>query len=118
MPMLALSSSSRSPRLERLSHGRQQAASGDRRVARLGEFLEQDREVVAAEACDGVSRPHRRRQTTRRLLKQVVPGVVTEALVDRLETVDVADEDRKLLLRATRASERVVKTIHEQLAIR
>ena len=56
----------------------------------------QHRELVAGEAGDDVGGPHPFAQDLGDLADQVVAGVVAEAVVDRLEAVDVDDHHRAL----------------------
>ena len=58
----------------------------DRRV------VQQRRELVAAEPGGGVAGPYATAQPPRDQREQLVPGVVAEAVVDRLEPVQVDEE--------------------------
>jgi hypothetical protein len=86
-----------------LEHHRLPAAVEDacRQVAR--EFprigaAENDRELVAAEPGDGASAVDGRAQPVADLDEQGVAGAVTERIVDRLEAVEIEDEEGQLLL--------------------
>ena len=69
-------------------------AVGDRdRLAFVGEAVDQDPELVAAEAGDDVAGPQVGAQPRRHRPQQGVAGVVAEAVVDQLEVVEVEEED-------------------------
>ena len=53
------------------------------------EVLEQDRELVAAEAGDGVGRSRRGADALGRQPDQLIAALVPEAVVDQLEVVEV-----------------------------
>ena len=56
------------------------------------DVVEQQRELVAAEAGDDIARAHARAQPVGDVEEQPVAGVVTEAVVHHLEPVDVDEE--------------------------
>src|SRR5207302_9777460 len=58
-----------------------------------GDVLEQDGELVAAEAPHQVLGPYARAQTLGHLDKKVVADLVPEAVVDQLEAVQVEEQD-------------------------
>ena len=67
---------------------------GDRdRLLFVGEAVDQDAELVAAEAGDDVAGPQVGAQARRDGSQQGVAGVVAEAVVDQLEVVEVEEED-------------------------
>ena len=70
------------------------------------DVLEQDDELVAAEARRGVGGAHAPDQPPRGLAQELVAGRVAEAVVDVLERVEVDEQDRgaRDSVRAARAS--------------
>ena len=56
-------------------------------------------------------------EPARDLLEQLVAGVVTEAVVDLLEPVEVDEQQRENLVRALRARQGLVETVAEQRAV-
>ena len=69
-------------------------AVGDRhRLVLVGEAVDEDPELVAAEAGDDVARAQVRPAAAARRPQQLVAGVVAEAVVDQLEVVEVEEED-------------------------
>ena len=69
-------------------------AVGDRhRLVLVGEAVDQDAELVAAEAGDDVAGAQVGAQPRRHRAQQLVAGVVAEAVVDQLEVVEVEEED-------------------------
>ena len=72
-----------------------QHALGDRdRVLLVGDVLAQDRELVAAEAGDGLVPAQRVAQALGDRDDQLVAGRVAEAVVDDLEAVEVEEQHR------------------------
>ena len=69
----------------------------DRLLARglVGQVFAEDRELVAAEAGDGVAGPDHRLELARDRDQQLVAGVVAEAVVDVLEAVEVEEQRRR-----------------------
>ena len=86
---------------------------------RLGIFdvLEQDRELVTAEARRGVGGADRGRDPLRDLEQQLVAGRVAEAVVDSFEVVEVEEDDGEAELLAARAGHRVAYALVEQGAV-
>ncbi len=69
-------------------------AIGDRdRLVLVGEPIDQDAELVTAEAGDDVPGAQVRAQTRRDGTEQLVAGMVAEAVVDQLEVVEVEEDD-------------------------
>ena len=83
-------------------------------VLRAVEAVEQDRELVAAEARDGVGRAHALAQALGDRDEQLVADRVAERVVDGLEVVDVDEQhgDGRIGLR-----ERLVDAVDEQRAV-
>src|SRR5438094_10455401 len=60
----------------------------------LRDVFEQERELIAAEAGDGIALSDDALEPLRNLAQQPIAGVVPEAVVDLLEPVEVDEEDR------------------------
>ena len=87
---------------------------GDRdRLAVVGETVDQDPELVAAEAGDDVAGAQVGAQPRRDGAQQGVAGVVAEAVVDELEVVEVEEEDPDRRAGDRGAAERVVDRVDE-----
>ena len=84
----------------------------------LVDVLEQDHELVAAEARRGVRGADAGGEARGGLAEQLVARGVAERVVDVLEHVEVDEEDRRLGLRARGAGEGVLEPVHEQQAVR
>jgi hypothetical protein len=85
-----------------------------RRLSLVGEILQQHRELVAAQPGRGVLEPEAVAETIRHRDEQLVAGRVTEAVVDRLEVVQVEEEDRQAAVTPVRTHERVLDPVTEQ----
>ena len=90
------------------------------RRASLGvlDAREQDAELVAAEAGDGVGLAQRVPQPARDLLEQQVAHVMAERVVDLLEVVEVHDHHHGGLAAAAAGADGLVDAVAEQLAVR
>ena len=88
------------------------------RLALVVQVLDQDGELVAAEAGNGVSRAQRLLQPRRDAGEQLVAGRVTEAVVDQLEVVDVAEQHRGERAAPARLQQRVSEPVAEQRPVR
>ena len=96
-------------------------ALGDqRRLVHVRHAVEQHRELVAAEAGDGVRRPDGRLQPPGDGDQQPVSHLVAERVVDELEAVEVEEQDRRGGGRvgALGAADRLVEPVEEQHAVR
>ncbi len=62
--------------------------------ASLGELLQHQHELVAAQPRQGVDVAQSARHPARYAPKQIVTGIVTQAVVDELESVEVEVEHR------------------------
>ena len=88
-------------------------------VALALHVLDQDRELVAAQARDEVGRAQHRLQPARQVHQQLVAGLVAEAVVDQLEAVEVEEHHREALLRmALHARDRAHQLLVEVGAVR
>ena len=101
----------------RRRHGVEQLARDQRGVLGLGQVLDQDRELVAAQARDGVGLAQALAQALAHEREQAVAGDVAEAVVDRLEAVEVEDHHRDQALVAPRPGERALEPVLEQRAV-
>ena len=89
-------------------------AVGDRdRLVLVGEPVDEDAELIAAEAGDDVARPQVPAQARRHRSQQLVAGVVAHAVVDQLEVVEVEEEDPDRRAGDGAALERVVERVDE-----
>ena len=79
--------------------------------------LEQHGEFVAAEARRGVRRARALRQAGGDGAQQVVAGGVADAVVDRLEAVEVDEEHAEVGLAPGRHVERVLQAVQEERAV-
>ena len=79
--------------------------------------VDQDRELVAAEAGGGVHRAHAVLQAAAHLLQDLVAGVVAERVVDVLEVVHVHEQDGHRHVLAALGGERVTDAVAEQGAV-
>ena len=92
----------------------QQACCGRPRLGLAG-ALDQDGELVTTEARHGVRRAEGAGQTIGHLDEQRVAGGVTEAVVDRLEAVEVEQHHRD---RGVAPGQRVLQPVVEQRSVR
>ena len=95
-------------------------ALGDRGgLVHVGDAVEQHRELVAAEAGDGVRRADGRLEPARDRDQQPVSHVVAERVVDELEAVEVEEQHggRGGRLGALGAADRLVEAVEEQHAV-
>ena len=79
-----------------------------------GHALEEDHELVAAEARQRVAGPDRTAQAVPDDPQQLVADLVAQVVVDDLEAVDVAEQDRHLAARPVRLQQRVVEVVEEE----
>ena len=89
------------------------------RIRRVAHVVEEDGELVAAEAGDGVAGPHAGLEPPGDRGEEQVALQVAEAVVDVLEAVDVEEEDREHgALAAPGAGDGEREAVHEQRSIR
>ena len=100
--------------LERRLEGGDDPLGHARGRALVGNPIEQDDELVAAEPRDRVAGPQRGLQPRRDLHQQLVAGGVPERVVDELEVVDVEQHDGDL---RAGAGERLHEPVLEQRAV-
>ena len=87
-----------------------------RRLAR--QVLAQHGELVTAEPGDGVAGPDHRLELARHRDEQLVAGVVTQAVVDVLEPVEVEEGDANRRLRPPAPRDRLTEPVEEQQTVR
>ena len=81
--------------------------AGESLAGRLArEVLEQQQELIAAEACHHVGRPQLARQAIGHLGDEAVAGAVTEAVINHLEVIDIGHDDSDGLLSPGRVGQR------------
>ena len=89
-------------------------ARGDAHGLLLVSVLQQHGEFIAAEAGDGVFGPDAEQEALGDPRQHEVAGVVTEAVVDDLEVVQVEEQDRHASAAALLARQRVAHAIDEE----
>ena len=87
-------------------------------VLRVGNLLEDDRELVPAEARDGVALAHARRQARSDVLEDLVTDRVPKGVVDGLEAVEIDEQQREQPLLTAGGRQRLAQTIEQQPAVR
>ena len=87
------------------------------RLLAVLDVLEQHRELVAAEARGGVGAADALVETARHLDQHLVAGGVPEAVVDRLEVVEVEEDHGEPAPLAPAAGDRVAHALGEQRAV-
>ena len=81
------------------------------------DVLEQDGELVAAEAGRGVRAADARVEAAGDLDEHLVAGGVPERVVDRLEVVEVEEDDRQAAALAAAAGDRLAHLLGEHRAV-
>ena len=118
IPTLARPSTSCAAQRHRPRDRLEQALGGGRGAGDPVRVLEQERELVAAEARRRVDRPQALLQPGRDLDQELVAGGVAEAVVDRLEVVEVEEQQGDVVPAAPRTLERVLDAVQQQRAVR
>ncbi len=103
--------------VHRLSDGSEDAVGRSQRYLWRRMIVQQDPELVPAEAGTGVGDPDRGSEATRDLLENLVAHVVPQILVDELESVQAHGEDGRVQLGACRARKRLPHPVVEQGAV-
>ena len=104
----------RRPHREGLLERRQHAVGEAQRFALALDAFAEDHELVAAEAGDRVAVAHHLPETLGDRDEQLVAYLVAEVVVDRLEAVQVDEEQRDDTLAAVQARERLACAVHQQ----
>ena len=81
-------------------------------------FVEDDRELVAAETCDGVTVTDDVPKAGRHVDEESITCFVTEGVVDHLEPVEVAEQDRDRCGRASGSGQCVFEAVTKQCSVR
>ena len=102
---------------DRLVETLEQPARNDLGLRGVDPF-EKDGELVAPEPCNRVRVPHGLPQAAGDTDEELVPGGVSQAVVDGLEVVDVDEQDGHPQERPPRPLERVRDAVEEQRAVR
>ena len=101
--------SDRDRRLERREH-----TLGERQRFRfVFEFLGEDHELVAAEASDRVAVAHHPAQPRRHSRQHAVAYLMTVAVVDELEAVEVDEDQCDESLASLQARDRLPRAVHQ-----
>ena len=87
------------------------------RVVAVRDILEQDGEFVAAEACGDVGAADVGVEATCDLDEHIVPGRMSQRIVDRLEVVEVEEDDGRRATRAPRTRHRLAHLLGEHGAV-
>ena len=103
--------------LDRLAHCARDAVRDDPRFFIVAHVLEQNCELVAAEACDCVRATSGVEQSPRRDDEELIARAVTHAVVHRLEVVDV-EEHHHHAVTTCRSLQRHLDPLSEQRAVR
>ncbi len=105
------------PERERLLEGRSHAVDDAQRVRLVLHLLAQHRELVAAEARDGVARTHSCPEPGPDGAQQGVAGAVAEAVVDDLEPVEVEEQHQRPPVTALGAAQRPREPVEERVPV-
>jgi hypothetical protein len=100
----------------RLERGRDPSRHHDRLLGPR-EPVKQDAKLVAAEPRDAVGGADRVREPVRDRDKEAVAGRVPQAVVDRLEAVEIEEQDARLPTRTGGRQQRAVDAIGEEEAV-
>ena len=117
MPRLQRSAISLWPATQRHGERLEDPLGGVGRLLAVLDVLEQHRELVAAEARGGVGAADALVEPARDLDQHLVAGRVAEAVVDRLEVVEVEEDHGEPALLAPAARDRVAYALGEQRAV-
>ena len=77
----------------------------------------QNSEFVTSEARQGVTRPHHAAQPVGYCTEDLIAHVVSEAVVDELEAVEIEEHDHHLTPISRGKVERILEAVHEQFTI-
>ena len=102
---------------QRLGEGLDDAFGGVRGLLEALHVLQEDRELIPAEAGRRVACANARFESLGHVEQHLVAGGVAEAVVDRLEVVEVEEDHGQALVVAARARDRVPHPLDEQRAV-
>ncbi len=85
---------------------------------RFGGIDQEDRELVAADPRHAVAPAHAADQHARDLDQRFVAGLVAEAVVDQLQSIEIDEQHRRIFIVAAHAADRLVEAAHEAAAVR
>ncbi len=88
------------------------------RLRCMDDAVEQHRELVAAESSRRVGRTHERVDPRGHVLKHGIAGAVSEAVIDRLEIVEIDEQHRQRPSAPCPGRERVPQPVFEQRPVR
>jgi hypothetical protein len=103
---------------DRDAHGKPSAFGDARSLGGVRQFFEHYDELVAANSCERVVFTQDRLEAPRDILEHEVARSVTERVVDALEVIDIAVEDRDPASLPIRARQRMLEPIEEKSPIR
>ncbi len=103
---------------QRLAHDQVAQLLGDADGVLRGRLRQDEHELLAAVASEGVTGPHGAADEARHLAQHGVAGVVPVDVVDRLEAVDVDERDAERLVVARRALDLRMQRGEQGLAVR
>src|SRR5579862_789472 len=104
--------------MNRLGHLSEDFPGDHFRTLRARDFVSQQNELVTSEPRKGVTLAQERRETAGDFLQQLITGDVAERVVDRLEPVEIDDEDGKADVVARGPGDRLPQAVCQQDAIR
>jgi hypothetical protein len=84
----------------------------------IGDPLDDDQELVATQAADGVRFPHQPPQAPRHLAEDPIAGLMAERVVDDLEAVEIDEQDRQFGFIAVRPLHCLVQPVAQQQSVR
>jgi hypothetical protein len=103
---------------ERLLERFQQPLGDELRARREREIFRDHDELIAPEAPERVGGAHDAVQARRDRSQQLVPGVVTQRVVDALEVVQIDEQRRDRRVVATRAHQHLLDAVEDQRPVR
>ena len=83
----------------------------------LAQGVEQHHKLVAAKSGHTVALAHTQQQPLADLLQQQVAHIVAQGVVDLLETVNVQEHQRAVVVGARRGQPRLVEPVHQQTPV-
>ena len=118
MPMLASTSSTSPSTANGSSSACRSFARNRERAFGASDLGQEDGELVAAEAGDGVAGAQRRLQPRAELLEQQIATLVAERVVDLLEAVEIEQHHGDAAAFAAGCEKRLLHPVGEEQAVR